>query len=125
MRTVANRSSKIINLSSATATVNIYIKKADDVELNTNVISAISVSNIKRFSFVSACMVFSLLFMIRHLAIEALTNKALAYMESIYNYVSIGIIIFVSICYFFLMYVFMKRRNCRNRNGGALEYEFF
>ena len=120
-----NQSSKIINLNSNTDTVNIYIKKADDLELNTNVISTISVSNIKRFSFISAFALFSFLFIIRHLAIECLTNKALAYMESIWNYLGIGIILFISIVYFFIMYVFTKRRNCKNRNGGALEYEFF
>ena len=120
-----NQSSKIININSATDTVNIYIKKADDVELNTNVISPISVSNIKRFAFVSAFTLFSFLFMIRHLAIECLRNKALAYMESIWNYLGIGIIFVIAICYFFIMYVFMKRRNSKNRNGGALENEFF
>lgn len=120
-----NQSSKIINLNSATDQVNIYIKKAEDVELNTNVISTISVGNIKRFSFISSFTVFSFLFMVRHLAIECLRNKALAYMESLWNYLSIGIIFVVAISYFFIMYYFMKKRNCKNRNGGALEYEFF
>lgn len=120
-----NQSSKIINLNSATDTVNIYIKKAEDVELNTNVISPISVSNIKRYSLVSAFTLFSFLFMIRHLAIECLTNKALAYMESAWNYIGIAIIFAITVFYFFIMFVFMKRRNSKNRNGGALEYEFF
>lgn len=120
-----NQSSKIINLSSNTDSVNIYIKKAEDVELNTNVISTISVSNIKRFSFVSAFTLFSFLFMIRHLAIECLRDKALVYMESLWNYISILAIFAISILYFFIMLFFMKRRNSKNRNGGALEYEFY
>ena len=120
-----NQSSKIINLSSNTDSVNIYIKKAEDVELNTNVISTISVSNIKRFSFVSAFTLFSFLFMIRHLAIECLRDKALVYMESLWSYISILAIFAISILYFFIMLFFMKRRNSKNRNGGALEYEFY
>lgn len=120
-----NQSSKIINLSSNTDSVNIYIKKAEDVELNTNVISTISVSNIKRFSFVSAFTLFSFLFIIRHLAIECLGDKALVYMESLWNYISILAIFAISILYFFIMLYFMKRRNSKNRNGGALEYEFY
>ena len=120
-----NTSSKIINLDSNTDKVNIYIKKVEDVELNTNVIGTISIGKIKGFSFISAFMLFSLLFMIRHIAIEFLGNKALAYMESIWNYLAIIIIFAISILYFFIMYFFMKKRNCKNRNGGALEYEFY
>lgn len=120
-----NQSSKIINLNSATDKVNIYVKKAEDVELNTNVISTISISNIKKFAFISAFTLFSFLFMLRHIAIECLRTKALPYMESIWNYLSIIIIFAIAVSYFFIMYFFMKKRNCKNRNGGALEYEFY
>ena len=120
-----NQSSKIINLNSNTDSVNIYIKKAENIELNTNVVSTISISNIKRFSFISAFTVFSLLFIIRHIIIECLRDKALPYMESIWNYASILAIFVIAISYFFIMYFFMKKRNCKNRNGGALEYEFY
>ena len=120
-----NNSSKVINLNSATDKVNIYIKKAEDVELNTNVIRTISVSNIKRFAFISSFTVLSFLFIIRHIAIELLGNKALAYTESLWNYLSIVFIFAIAIAYFFIMYFFMKKRNSKNRNGGALEYEFF
>ena len=120
-----NNSSKIINLNSATDKVNIYIKKAEDLELNTNVIRTISVSNIRRFALISSFTVLSFLLIIRHIAIELLGNKALAYTETLWSYLSIGIIFVIAISYFFIMYYFMKKRNSKNRNGGALEYEFF
>jgi len=120
-----NNSSKIINLDKNTDTVNIYIKKAENVEFNTNVIIPISISKIKKFALISSIMLFSLLFMIRHIVIEFLGNKSLPYLESIWNGLGILIILAISIMYFFLAYVLMKKRNCKNRNGGALEYEFF
>ena len=121
-----NNSSKIINLNKGTDIVNIYIKKAENVELNTNVIRTLSKSKIRAFVALSSVSVFTFLFCIRHLLIVLIArNKALPYMEDIFNYISIIAIFVITILYFALTYFFMKKRNCENRNGGALEYEFF
>lgn len=121
-----NNSSKIIALSRACKYVNIVIKNVDGVELNTNVIKPLPLKKIKLFSLFSGLAIMSSLYFVRHLLLEIILGKfCKPYLDGIYNLIGILVILVITILYYFMSVNTMRRRNCRNRNGGALEYEFF
>lgn len=121
-----NNSSKIIALSRACKNVNIVIKSVEGIELNTNVIKPLTIKKIRLYSLVSGLALMSGLYAVRHFLLELVLGKyCKPYLDGIYNLIAIVVIILITIIYYFMSVATMRRRNCRNKNGGALEYEHF
>ena len=121
-----NNSSKIIALSNLCKTVNVVVKSVDGVELNTKVIKPLPLSKIRLFTIFSDLAIVSALYCVRHLALEIILGKyCKPYLDGIYNLIGIAAILLIGIIYYFMCIATMRKRNCKNRNGGALEYEFF
>lgn len=121
-----NNSSKIIALSRACRNVNIIIRDVDGLELNTKAIKPLPIRKIKLFSLFSGLALMSGLYVVRHIALELILGKyCKPYLDGIYNLIGIGAILLITIIYYCMCVSTMRKRNCKNRNGGALEYEFF
>ena len=121
-----NHSSKIIALSRACKNVNVIVKNVEGLELNTNVIKPLPLKKIKLYSLFSGFALMSALYAVRHLVLELILGKyCKPYLDGIYNLIGIVVILLISVAYYFMSVSTMRKRNCRNRNGGALEYEFF
>ena len=121
-----NNSSKIIALKQACKNVNIVIRDVDGLLLNTNVIKPLPLKKIKLFALYSGIALMCGLYIVRHIALEIILGQyCKPYLDGIYNLISIVVILLISLAYYFMSVSTMKKRNCKNRNGGALEYEFF
>ena len=121
-----NNSSKIIALSRACRNVNIIIRDVEGLELNTKVIKPLPIRKIKLYSIFSGLALLSGLYFVRHIILELILGKyCKPYLDGIYNLIGIAAILLIAILYYFMSVSTMRKRNCRNRNGGSLEYEFF
>jgi len=121
-----NDSSKIIALSRACKNVNVVIKSVEGVKLNTNVIKPLSLKKIRLYSLVSGVALMNGLYVVRHILLELILGKyCKPYLGGIYNLISMLIIILITVLYYFMSVTTMRKRNCRNKNGGTIEYEYF
>lgn len=118
--------SLIFLLPNKTKRVNVVIKSVNGIAYNDKVIAPIPKHKCRFYTFFSTIRLACLLYVLRHILIEILGyGYTLYFMDSIYNVITLGLILFVSLAYFLLMYRGLRRKNFRRKIGGSLEYEFF
>ena len=117
--------SKIITLHKRCSYVNVVIGKADDIEINTDVIRPLSRKRIRVFALVKSFTLFAFLFAVRHIALEILCKDLLGlYLQDMLNYISIGVCFVCGLLSYFITVLCFRRKNVKALNGGAVEYEF-
>ncbi|MCH5147153.1 MAG: hypothetical protein J1F61_03995 [Clostridiales bacterium] len=117
--------SKVITLSNKCRYVNIIISRADGIDINLNAIRPLAMSRVRIHAAVKGFMLFLSLFVVRHTIIELFGGiYTLQYLENFFNYVAIGAAFLLSVIYYFIDVLCFRRKNLRQLNGGALEYEF-
>lgn len=117
--------SRVILLNAKTIKVNIIIGRINDTELNYNVIVPLSKSKIRIYSLLKALMLFSIGFVTRHFFIElcaGIFKRTL--LNSMYDYIFIGVIFLLSLIYYWMNAHTLKKRNRKIKDGGRLSYEF-
>lgn len=118
--------SLIFLLPNKTKRVNVVIKNVDNVSYNEKVIAPIPKIKCRFFTIFSTIRLMCALYIIRHLLIEILgRGYTIYFMDSIYNVITLLLILFVSLVYALLMYRGLRRKNFKRKIGGSLEYEFF
>lgn len=119
-------SSRVILVNRKAEYVNVFVKKVDEVDINTNIIRPIPVRKIKYYTSLSSLALFSFLFAIRHIIVVLLGGlNAKAFLYSELNYIAILASLVISLLYWFNSTVSLRKRNHLNRRGGTNEYEFF
>ena len=117
--------SKIITLHKRCAKVNVVIGKADDIEINTDVIRPLSRKRMRLYALIKSFTLFAFLFAARHMIIEVLCRKlAGLYFNDTLNYISIGVCFACGLLSYIVTVLCFRRRNVKALNGGAVEYEF-
>lgn len=118
--------SLIFLLPNKTKRVNVVIKRVEGVSYNSKVIAPIPKIKCRFYTLFSSIRLMCLLYMLRHLLIEILgSGYTIYFMDSIYNVISLLLILFVTLAYALLMYRGLRRKNFKRKIGGSLEYEFF
>jgi hypothetical protein len=119
-------SSRVISVNRKAEYVNVFVKRVDGVEINTNVIRPLPVRKIKYFTIFSSLALFSILFALRHLVILLLGGlHAKDVFNSMTNYISIAVVFGLSFIYLVFTTISLRKKNHLNRRGGTNEYEFF
>ena len=119
-------SSRVISVNKNAEYVNVFVKRVDGVEINTNIIRPIPVRKIKYFTTLASLAIFTFLFAIRHLIILVLGGlHAKEFLYGVYNYIAIGISLLISLAYWVTARISLRKKNHQNRRGGTHEYEFF
>ena len=117
--------SKIITLHKHCAKVNVVIGKADDNEINTDVIRPLSRRKIRVYALVKSFTLFAFLFTVRHIMLEILCKELLGlYLQDTLNYISVGVSFVCGLLSYFITVLCFRRKNVKALNGGAVEYEF-
>lgn len=117
--------SRVILLNAKTTKLNIIIGRINDTELNYNVIVPLSIAKIRIYSLLKALMLFSIGFVLRHFFIElfaGIFKRTL--LNSMYDYIFIGVIFLLSLIYYWMNAHTLKKRNRKIKDGGRLSYEF-
>lgn len=121
-----SQTSRIIPLHRNSKYVNIYIKSADGVVLNSSVVRPIPRAKINLFSFISSVAVFNFLFVVRHLLIVMFAgNNAKDYLNGILNYAAIICIALISLFYLGVSLLTLRNQNKKHNYGGMVDHEFF
>ena len=117
--------SKIITLHRHCAQVNVVIGKADETEINTDVIRPLSRKRIRIYALVKSFTLFAFLFTVRHILLEILCKELLGlYLRDMLNYISIGACFACGLLSFLITVLCFRRKNIKALTGGAVEYEF-
>ena len=117
--------SKIITLHKRCAKVNVVIGKADETEINTDVIRPLSRKRIRVYALIKSFTLFAFLFAVRHIILELLCKELLGlYLKDTLNYISIGVCFACGLLSYFITVLCFRRKNVKALNGGAVEYEF-
>ena len=117
--------SKIITLHKHCAKVNVVIGKAEDIEINTDVIRPLSRKRIRVYALIKSFTLFAFLFAARHILLELLCGKIVGlYLGDTLNYISIGVCFACGLLSYFITVLCFRRKNVKALNGGAVEYEF-
>lgn len=118
-------SSRVIALSKKCKYVNIIISKADGRDINLNAIRPLAMTRVRIHAAIKAFMLFLSLFVMRQAILELFAGEyMLPYLNNYLNYVAIGGAFILSLIYYFIDVLCFRRRNARQLNGGAIEYEF-
>jgi hypothetical protein len=119
-------SSRVISVNKKADSVNVFVKRVDGVEINTNIIRPIPVRKIKYFTTFAALALFTFLFAVRHIIILVLGGlHAKDFMNGLYNYIAIGVAFVIALLYWIFARISLRKKNHQNRRGGTHEYEFF
>ena len=117
--------SKIITLHKRCAKVNVVIGKADDVEINTDVIRPLSRKRIRIYALIKSFTLFAFLFAARHFILEVFCGDLLGlYLNDALNYITIGASFVCGLLSYLVTVLCFRRKNVKALNGGAMEYEF-
>ena len=117
--------SKIITLHKRCARVNVVIGKADDIEVNTDVIRPLSRRRIRIYALIKSFTLFAFLFAARHIILEVLCRDLTElYLQDTLNYISIGACFLCALLSYIVTVLCFRRKNAKALNGGAVEYEF-
>lgn len=119
-------SSRVISVNKKAEYVNVFVKRVDGVDVNTNIIRPLPVRKIKYFTALSALALFAGLFALRHLFIVIIGGlHAKDYLNNFWNYIAVGVTFVISLLYWIFTTISLRKRNHQNRRGGTNEYEFF
>ncbi len=117
--------SRVVALSKRCAHVNIVISYADDADINTEVIRPIARYKIRLYAFFKSLAVFTALFLIRHAVLEVFGGiYKKAYLNSFWDYAIVGASFLVALLGYAITVLSFRRKNAKEANGGAIEYEF-
>ena len=117
--------SKIITLHRRCANVNVVVGKADDLEINTDVIRPFSMKRIRLYALIKSFTFFAFLFAVRHVLLEILCKELLGlYLYDMLNYISIAVCFVFALLSYAVTALCFRRKNAKALNGGAVEYEF-
>ena len=117
--------SKIITLRKRCAYVNVVIGKADDEEINTDVIRPLSRKKIRVYALVKSFTLFAFMFALRHIILEILCNQLIGlYLQDMLNYISVAACFACGLLNYLITVLCFRRKNVKALNGGAMEYEF-
>lgn len=119
--------SKIINISKSTESVNVFIKSINgEIEINSSEIRPIPRTNIHIYSIVTTLKMFSLLYVFRLLIPYLLLGSEFRpFLTSMWNYISLAVIFVLSFILYIITFFSVRRRNWKNKNRGAVRYEFY
>lgn len=125
--TNTSTTSKVIGLPATCTDVNIVIKEADGISLNSEIIKPFKNRQILLASSLYALETFLILFVLRQLILyigfykysySFLNNSPL-------NLITFSVIFLISLINFAVIYRSLRKRNKKVRVGGVLEYEYF
>lgn len=120
-----SEASRVIALSKNCRYVNIIINKAEGREINHNAIRPLAISRVRIHAAIKGFMLFLSLFVVRQAIIELFGGiYTLQYLDNFLNYAAIGGAFVLSVIYYFIDVLCFRRKNIRQLNGGAIEYEF-
>lgn len=119
--------SKIICLNRNTDRVNVFVKNVNhNVDINTSEIRPIPKKNIHLYSIAVSLNFFALIYALRHLILYlVLKSQFRPFLTNGWNYLTLLIILVSSVIMYILTFFSIRRRNFRNKNRGALRYEFY
>ncbi len=118
-------SSRVIALSGRCAYVNVVISYVNSAQINSQIIRPLPRYKIRLYAFFKSLAVFTGIFLLRHIALETFGGIYLkAYLNSYWNYAIVGASFFVALLGYVLTVLCFRRKNAKEANGGALEYEF-
>lgn len=118
--------SRMIGLSRKTKYVNIVVRSVDSEELNSQVIRPLSKAKIQVYSLLTSFLLFTFLFTLRHAVVELVCMySSIYFLNSVYNLSIIAAIAGITFIYYFACLLSYRKKNLKNRNGGALEHEYF
>ena len=118
-------SSRVIALSGLCAHVNVVISYANSAQINTQVIRPIARWKIRLYAFFKSLAIFAGIFLLRHAALEIFGGIYMkAFMNSYWNYAIVGAGFLFALLGYFITVLCFRRKNAKESNGGAIEYEF-
>lgn len=119
--------SRVIGLPANAYDVNIVIKQVDGIALNSEIIKPMQNKKIVLNAFLISLAIFLSFFVLRQaiLYIGFLAYSTYFLLESPLNIMTMAVILFLSLLNFVLIYVSLRRRNKKMRQGGILENEYF
>lgn len=128
---VTESSSRIIALKRKCARVNVVIASADDTVINQNYVRPIAMYRLRLYAFLKSLIIFTGLFVLRHIFAEILGGSFIwgrdttyQYLNNWLNYIAVGASLLLALLSYFITVLSYRRRNAKALNGGALEYEF-
>lgn len=118
--------SKIITLHKRCAKVNVVIGRAEDTEINNDVIRPLSRRRVRVYALIKSFTLFAFLFAARHFMLELICGSQLVglYLQDTLNYILIALSFVFALISYFVTVLCLRRRSSRLMNGGAVEYEF-
>lgn len=117
--------SKIITLHKRCAKVNVVIGRAEDTEINNDVIRPLSRKRIRVYALIKSFTLFAFLFAARHFALEIICRQLLGfYLQDMLNYILIALSFVCALLSYGVTVLCFRRRSAKLMNGGAVEYEF-
>lgn len=124
-------SSRVVALSKRCAYVNVVISYANSAQINSQVIRPLPRWKFRLHAFLKSLAIFTGIFILRHAALEvvaALNLFSVSYMKtfmnSFWNYAIVGAGFLFAVLGYFISVLCFRRKNAKESNGGALEYEF-
>jgi len=130
-RDVTGNSSKIIALRKSCAHVNVVVGSVDGLVINQSYIRPISMVRLRLYAFLKSFVIFTALFVLRHVIIEVIGGSyiygkdvAIQYLNNSLNYIAVGASFALAALGYLITVLCYRRKNGKALNGGALEYEF-
>ena len=122
-------SSRVIALSRRCSHVNVVISYADSAQINTQIIRPLPRWKVRLYAFFKSVAIFAGIFLLRHAALETLSMAMnwvymKAFLNSFWNYAIIGAGLLFALLGYFITVLCFRRKNDKESNGGAIEYEF-
>ena len=118
-------SSRVIALSKRCAHVNVVIAYANSAQINSQVIRPLPFWKIHLYAIFKSVAIFAGLFLLRHAALEVFGGIYMkAFMNSYWNYAIVGAGFLFALAGYFITLLCFRRKNAKEWNGGAVEYEF-
>ena len=122
-------SSRVIALARRCVHVNVVIAYADSAQINTQMIRPLPRWKVRTYAFFKSLALFAALFLLRHAVLETLSlafNWAYmrAFLNSFWNYAIVGAGALFALLGYFVTVLCFRRKNDKESNGGAIEYEF-
>lgn len=130
-RDLTGTSSKIIALRKSCAHVNVVVGSVEGLDINRNYVRPMSLYRVRLYAFLKSFVIFTALFVLRHMIIEVLGGSyiygrdvALQYLNNSLNYIAVAASFALCVLGYLITVLCYRSKNSKSLNGGALEYEF-
>ena len=124
-------SSRIIALKKRCKYVNVVIGSVEGRVINQNYVRPISMYRLRIFAFLKSFIIFTALFVLRHVIVEVVGGSyifgidvAYQYFNNSLNYIAVAASFLLAVLSYFITVACYRSKNAKATNGGALEYEF-